>query len=343
MRPARHRPTRPTRAPARPRAGSPAAIRLGSALLWVGTAVLGLGSVPLWLGGAPLAAQDREPDEPAAAWAAQEAEWFPDTTAFQPLLAAPLETGLRGSLFLADRSGLDDGTAPALRLDPPFVTGDFQGRNVEAEVALGHRLPLVLARREDARGPSVTVELEVGTFSRFFMANPERDLINIDYRVGVPVSLGWRRWEGRIELRHVSSHLGDDFGRRFGIGDRQVSMEGLELLLARRVGGGFRGYVGAEANIHANPDVERTAVRAGVEVDPGPRRPETRRWPYAAVDLRMNSTADRLEGTAVAGLAWRLGGARVRLEGRGRFGPSSMGWLRAADETYWGLGLRLEP
>lgn len=274
----------------------------------------------------------------------QRAEWLPDTTAFAPLLAAPRETGLRGSFLLADRSRLVGPTVPPdADGGSEFVTGDFDGRNVEASVALGHRIPVVMLRREDARGPTVVLEFEVGTFSRFFMETAEKDLINIDYRVGIPLSVGWRAWEGRAEIRHLSSHLGDDFARRFGVGERQVSMEGVELLVARRFGPTLRAYVGGEANLHANDDIERTAGRVGLELDRGTAARDLSPRPYAALDLRMNAEVERLEGALVAGIAFRLRGARVGLEARGHFGPSAMGWLRDLEESYWGLGLRVEP
>lgn len=284
------------------------------------------------------------PAQEAPALEGADRRWFPDTTAFMPLLAAPREAALRGGLVLADRPGLDDGRLAAEEDPAPFVDGDFAGRNLEAEVALGLQVPVFLLRRESPSGPSMVLEFELGTFSRFFMESRQFDLINVDYRVGLPVTAGWRGWEGRLGLRHVSSHLGDDFIRRFGVGERQVSLDGVELLVARWIGELARGYLGGEANFHANPDVERTAVVGGLEVDPGRRDGgEAAVWPYAATHFRLTNVTGRLEGMGVAGVATRVRGVGLRLEGRGHFGPSPMGWLRTVKETFWGIGLRVEP
>lgn len=297
---------------------------------------------------APGPEEDRVPD----------GRWFPDVPAFAPLLAAPLETGLRGAFLIADRPDLpeptdDSGQPPD---DADCCTSDFAGANLEADVALGLRLPVVRLRREDRRGPELVLGFETGIFSRFFMEAPEKDLINADFRVGAPLSARWRRWEGRLELRHMSSHFGDDYVRRFEPPFRQISLEGFELLVARRLGDGWRLYGGGEANfgISDQPGLragtERTAARWGLEFDPGWRMsaeegdPAGRTvWPYVAVDFRIASAADEVAGTGVAGVAFRVRGVGLRLETRGHFGPSSMGQLRLADEVYWGLGLRIEP
>lgn len=258
------------------------------------------------------------------------ARWFADTTAFAPLLAAPRETGLRGSFLLADRPDLSD---------------DFEGTNIEAEVALGLRLPVVLLRRETGGGPSVAIEFETGVFTRFFMEESEKDLINADFRVGAPLSLGYGGWEARFELRHISSHFGDDFVRRFDPPFQQMSQEGFELLLARRLARGVRLYGGGEWNFNLSNEsvVERTAGRWGLEYDPGTVDRRRSVWPFAAADFRIESFTDEVAGTGVAGIAFRVGGVGLRLETRGHFGPSPMGQLRRFDETFWGLGLRIAP
>lgn len=299
----------------------------------------------LLVAAAPLAGQPAA-DAPRPGDAAEAGvRWFPDTTAFAPLLAAPLEIGLRGAFLLADRPDLEElsGAEPA----EGGLLGDFEGRNIEAEVALGLRLPVALFQRERPGRPSVALEFESGVFSRFFMETAQKDLINVDFRVGAPLSLGYRGWEARLELRHLSSHLGDDFAERFGADlTRQFSEEGFELLVGRRLADrALRAYAGAEANfgISDEEDVARTSLRGGIEYDPGATRGEHTVWPFAAFDLQVDQLTDRVSGTAVAGAAFRVGSAGFRLESRAHFGPSTMGRLREWDETFWGVGLRIAP
>lgn len=290
-------------------------------------------------------------DDPAAETAVRETDeadrpprWFSRATSFTPLLAASRETRIGGTFILAERRQPDgSGGTESAAGGSPFVGGDFEGTNLEAEVALGHRLPIVILRNGTDGGPLIALELDVGIFSRFFMETRQKDLINTDYRVGVPVGAVWGPWEGRLDLRHISSHAGDEFIRRFGVADRQVSLDGFELLVARRVADGVRAYGGGEWNFRATSFVETWAARGGLEIDSGWNDPERRFWPFAAVDLRINNERERLEGTAATGVALRIRSLSFRLEARGHLGPSPMGWLRTSDETFWGVGLRVEP
>lgn len=286
-------------------------------------------------------------DAQQSASAAGGARWFPDTTVFAPLLADPRDTGLRGGFILADRPDLEEVNRGFPDPPPPgtFTGSDFEGRNIEAEVALGLRLPIVLLRDESGGGPSVAIEFESGVFSRFFMEEPEKDLIHADFRVGAPVAFGYRGWQARVELRHMSSHFGDDFVRRFDPPFAQISQEGFELLLARRWARGVRIYGGGEWNFGiSDPElIERALVHWGLEYDPGAVDGRRRIWPFAAADFRITDLTDRVAASGVAGVAFRVRTVLLRLETRGHFGPTPMGQLRSHDENFWGVGLRIEP
>lgn len=323
---------------------------------WVAAlAVLALSAVAT----GPLAAGQPAPSTASATPGGQAgsdgAEWFPSRSSFAPLLAAPREVALRGAFLAADREELP---------------GDFRGTNLEADVALGHRLPVVRIQRAREGRPEVTLGFEAGVFTRFFMETPQKDLIAADFRVGAPLSARWGEWTGRLTLLHVSGHLGDDFVDRFGSPARQRTRDGLELLLARRLGGAVRLYGGAEWNFHVNEGVERAAARAGVEWDPDPGAGAGRSspsaggavhpddpddtggssdgsgveaWPFAAGDARVTSLTEEVTGSAAGGLAVRVEGVVLRVEARAHVGPTALGELRTRDETAVGLGLRVEP
>lgn len=279
---------------------------------------------------------------------------FPDRTSFAPLLAAPREVTLRGGFVVADRD---------VEPGPDDTFGDFEGANIEAEVALGHRVGVLRLRPETDRAPEVTLGFEVGVFTRFFMESSEKDLINADFRVGAPVSVRHGGWAGRLTLLHVSSHFGDDFVNRFGPPPSQTTRDGFELVLARRLTGlapALRIYGAGEWNFHVNRGVERTAGRLGLEWDgrPGPDGEEGRgagpgkagapaadvvTWPYAGAEVRVTSRDQGVAGTGVGGLGLRVRGVTLRFEARGHFGPSPMGKLRFRDERFVGVNLRVEP
>lgn len=270
-----------------------------------------------------LAAQE---GAPAPAGSRHATEWFPDALAIAPLIAAPREVNLGAGLVFANR-------------DDPL---GFSDTNLEARIAIGHRLPIARFQREGGGRPEVVLGFEVGVFSRFFMEAGQKDLIGSDFRVGASLSLRRGAWDARIELMHVSSHLGDDFLSRFPRRVRQVFRNGFEALLARRLGSGVRAYVGADYNFSVSRTVERTAGRAGLEWDPGSESHEPAIQPFAAANFEITSLTDRIAGTGAAGLSMRVSDVRFRLDVQGHYGPSAIGQLRTVDENFVGLNLRGE-
>ncbi len=266
---------------------------------------------------------------PASASAQLESRWFPDVEPFSTLMATPREVQVRASFVYADRPG------------------GYVGRNIEAEVAVGHRLGLL--RLDDGTSPdrAVTLGIEMGIFSRFFMEVPQKDLINSDFRIGFPISIRLGPWESRLTLRHVSSHLGDDYFVRFGQallagGFGQTSKDGFEGILARRVGNSVRLYVGGDVDFHTNELMSRARVRFGGEWEPVEPGEDNGSWPFFASDFEYGSFSEQLGTTLVGGMGFRVNGQRFRLEARARFGSTPMGHFRDSDETFYGLGFVLD-
>ena len=130
---------------------------------------------------------------PASADGQGVARWFPDVEPFRPLIAAPREVQVRASFVLADRPDLG-----------------YDGRYIEAEVAIGHSLAILRLDDGSRPGRAITLGLEMGIFSRFFMKSAQKDLINSDFRIGLPFAFRSGSWESRLMIRHFSAHLGDD-------------------------------------------------------------------------------------------------------------------------------------
>ena len=272
---------------------------------------------------------------PAPAAAQVPARWFPEVEPFQPLLAAPREIQVRASFVYAERPGIGyDGIG-------------YDGGNIEAEVAVGHRLGILRLDDGSSPGRAITLGIEMGIFSRFFMEAKQKDLVNSDFRIGFPLSIRSGPWESRLTLRHVSSHLGDDYVVRFfqasvagGFG--QTSKDGVEGLLARRLGESVRLYVGGDVNFHTNQRMSRAGVRGGGEWDPVLAGEADGWWPFLAGDVEYASFSERLAATLVGGLAFRVNGRHFRLEARARLGTTPMGHFRETDETFYGLGFVLD-
>ena len=259
-----------------------------------------------------------------------ESRWFPNVQPFRTLVATPREVRVRASFVYAER--------------PLDASQDgYGGRNIEAEVAVGHRLELYRFDDGSSPGGAVTLGIEMGIFSRFFMEVPERDLVNSDFRIGLPVSIRSGSWESRVTLRHVSSHLGDDFFVRYPtevVG--QTSKDGFEGLLARRLGESVRLYVGGDVNFHTNERMSRTGIRFGGEWDPVEPGDGNGWWPFFASDFEYASFSERWAATLVGGMGIRVNGQRFRLEARARFGSTTIGYFRDMDETFYGLGFALD-
>lgn len=259
--------------------------------------------------------------------AAAQEQLFPGESLMPTLDAAPLSPQPRGSFVLADRPD-----------------SDFPGTNIEAEVTLGHALPVLLMQPEAEGRPALGLEFRVGVFSRFFMETAQRDLIAADYRVDVPFTFRYGPWEGRIGYQHFSAHVADDFVARFDPELRQHSRDGFEAVVARRIpSADVRLYLGGRYNFHVNRGVHEQAAKAGLEWDPGEGADESGGvWPFAAADFEVRDTWDEVAGTGTAGLRVRIRGQDFRLEARGHFGPTFMGQLLGTEERFAGLGLRID-
>lgn len=262
--------------------------------------------------------------------------WFPAEGLFPVLLAEPRETGIRLSFIHTDRPDLDQCCPPR----------DFDGRNVEADVALGLRLPFYRTDLDD-RGSTFAFGFDVGFFPRFLVEDAL--LIAFDIRAGLPLAFLVGDWQLHLEPRHISTHIGDSF--RFihgGFGVAPTGYEGIELLAGWRFARGARVYAGGELNRTSRD--ERThrekndgsAARLGIEYDPIRFGGDERVSPYVAADFRLGNLTDRVAGTAVAGAAFPVGTVRLRVEATGRYGPSPVGIFRQHDEAYVGFGVRLE-
>ena len=160
-------------------------------------------------------------------------QWFPNRWVIAALIAAPREIRLAGGLYGAERD----------------LERESDGTTLESEVSLGYRIPVVRLLDGGSEGVALDLGFEVGIWSRFDMETDERDLIASDYRVGFPLSVRYRFLEGRLTFHHSSSHIGDDYVKRYGVWVYQVSREALELILAVRPIEPVRLYGGGDLNV----------------------------------------------------------------------------------------------
>jgi hypothetical protein len=160
-----------------------------------------------------------------------------DSALFPPLLADPREPAFYAT-YLWDRSP---------RLGSKLAT-----------VGLGQTIGLL-------RAGTWEVAIAAGVFSQFNMETASNDLINADYRVGLPLTYRHGAFATRFQLYHQSSHLGDEYLLHTGARRANLTFESAELLMAH-AGDSWRVYGGGEYVFgRSPPDLKPGAVRAGLE------------------------------------------------------------------------------
>lgn len=298
-------------------------------------------------------------EPPAAATPAPDTatgiQWFPSHWVIAALIAAPREIRLAGGLYGAERD----------------LEREADGSTLESEVSLGYRIPVVRLLDGGAAGVDLDFGFEVGIWSRFDMETDERDLIASDYRVGFPLSVRYRSLEGRLTFHHSSSHLGDDYIKRYGVWVYQVSREALELILAVRPIAPLRLYGGGDLNVGRGFDyavdddfrgkqfttVEQWVLRFGGEYDPSWVKQGSVQ-PFLGANFETTDWTQRLATTVRGGVAFRINSIRILLDAQYRDGPSAMGQFRldpdgfedldeekpfrGVDEQMFGVGLEVQ-
>ena len=168
------------------------------------------------------------------AFAAQgaRAESFPEGDVFRPLVADPIEP----------------------RFFVGMVSLDVGGENISmAPVGAGVNFGLY---RWPGERPGEGWQLGVfgAVNSLFNLDSSSDDLVNTDYRIGIPLSYKRGAFSGRARLYHQSSHLGDEFILEGPDTPRvNLSVEVFDLVLAWEHAG-WRPYAGFGYLLRGDPD-----------------------------------------------------------------------------------------
>lgn len=221
-------------------------------------------------------------------------------------------------------------------------------RGFAGDAAVAATLPVLLLARDDGGddGPGrgvLVLGLEGAVFSRFSFHRVERDLVNTDWVFAVPVV--WRRGDHWLRLRyyHTSSHLGDEYGQRFELEPVNFARDGADLTAYLRPRPGLGLYLLGFLTINAHPvRTHGSHVRAGVELEPGGRRPGR---PFLAVDLHFETSAHTRPRLASQAGVWlpSPSGRPLRLALELVTGPVPLGQLHGVAGTQLALGLFWNP
>jgi hypothetical protein len=216
---------------------------------------------------------------------------------------------------------------------------DAFGDGVEAELSLGITLPVYLLTGHTDRD-GLVVGIEGGGFARFGLQITERELINTDWIFAVPIV--WHRGDHWLRLRyyHTSSHLGDEYSRRFEVDGDNFSRDAVDALgYVRAVAVlGLYGGLGYAYNVHPE-DSQPWTVRLGAEV--APRHDESPLLPYAGLDVQLEEDNDwdpRLNLQAGVWLPKVAGRRAIRIGLELLTGPSPLGQFQGLHTTQISLG-----
>ena len=190
---------------------------------------------------------------------------------------------------------------------------------------------------------ALVVGLEGAAFARFSFQVITRDLVNTDWIFAVPLV----RHRGddwyRLRYYHTSSHLGDEYQRRFGPSSVNFSRDGIDGTVYLGVGRGLGVYGLVYWSVNSHPE-ERDLweLRAGVELDPS----SGGLWqPFLTVDVHAEEGTGWDRRLTVQAGVWLppVEDRPLRLALTGFVGPSPMGQFRERSEGHVGLGLFWNP
>lgn len=249
---------------------------------------------------------------------------FPRRNLFPDLLAAPREPVSKGALVYADPNP------------------SRYGPGVAGEVAVSATLPVArLAGSTDAN--ALVIGMEAAAFARFCFQVVERELVNTDWVFTVP--LVWHLGPHWLRLRyyHTSSHIGDEYGRRFDERGVNFSRDAVDFTAYFRPLPVLGAYGGLFYSVITNPEARNLwRAHAGLELEPGHRRTWT---PYAAADLELDESVEWQPRLSAQAGIWlpAVDGRPLRLALEGIAGPSPLGQFNGVDTRQVGLALYWNP
>lgn len=256
--------------------------------------------------------------------AAAQDRFFPDLPSFELPLASPRAAGFAG------------------RLIKETVGDDQFGDEQEADVSVGEDFPVWALRR----GPRpITLGFGVQVSGRFSLDDSKTALISNDWQVGFNAHADLAPWEITVQFYHESSHLGDEYIKRFDARRLDWTREVLALWLGYRTGGiRVLGSVGSA--VVDELDLSPWLAAGGVDFRGGAfSLLGLRTHPIAGLFAEGASATDwRISGSGKLGLAFpgtRLG-KELRLSLIGHDGLSTQRQFFRASSRYVGLEIEFQ-
>lgn len=222
-----------------------------------------------------------------------------------------------------------------------FRNPNQHGNGVEVEVSLGTSFPVYLISGTPDAHP-VVVGIEAAAFARFGLQVLERELVATDWIFALPVIWHHKGGWTRFRYYHSSSHMGDEYARRFQDPGYNFSRDAAEVFIFRRPTEVMGVWAGVRYGYNVHPeDDQRWVVRAGAQLENLPDM--SRSLPFLATDVEWDQEAGMRPRVEV-----RIGGWLPRMEGERRMrlsflvltGPTPLGQFGFRPITQVGLSLQ---
>ena len=215
------------------------------------------------------------------------------------------------------------------------------GAEHEGEVILGENFPLVALKR----GPrSIVLGLGSQAYGRFSLDDSKSALISLDWVAGLNTTALLGPWALTLQLYHESSHLGDEYADRFGVGRLDWSRE-VVAGWATYGSGNWRITGGASYVLDDGLSLPRTGAALGIDFR-GNRQRARVSTVEPVIGLYTEATSAtrwRFSHSAKLGVAFAGQGApRLGLALIAHDGLSTQRQFFREESRYLGLELRID-
>jgi len=180
------------------------------------------------------------------------------------------------------------------------------------DVTLGGRAGLLRFGTPNTVLPEgVQLDLEGAVLLRMDFQHGRGMMAN-DFRAGVPITFGGRKWQFKTGYYHVSSHMGDHHMLRTGEIRINYVRDALVLAVARRFWNDWRAYAEAAWAFYTGIETEPWEFQFGLEYAPIYPAYGFRGTPFAAINLHLFQELN-FSGYLCCQLGWQWRGASNQL------------------------------
>ena len=155
------------------------------------------------------------------------------------------------------------------------------------DVALGGRAGLLRFGSPNSVLPEgIQLDLEGAVLLRMDIEH-DRDMMANDFRAGVPLTFGGKKWQFKFAYYHLSSHMGDEYALRTGTPRLNYVRDSIVVAVARRFGDHWRAYGETAWAFFTGDETEPWEFQVGLEYSPISPARGFRGTPFAAANVHV--------------------------------------------------------